>query len=155
LASWSARAQSNKRVDATNSRTKWLSNINDDGSPHVTAVGALWVDGTFCFQTGRGTRKGRNVARDPRCSVAVSIRYVERVGNHCPVQSTVARATAMERLPHRAAFGDRGLGDGAGRPDAGSLPTQIERPDFWARIAGLASFSAHPGLPSAAVAAPA
>jgi hypothetical protein len=60
--------------DAVNSRTTWLSSINEDGSPHVTAVGALWLDGTFWFQTGAGTRKGRNVARDPRCSIAVSIR---------------------------------------------------------------------------------
>src|ERR1043165_4514213 len=60
--------------DAHNSRTTWLTTINEDGSPHVTAVGALWLDGTFWFQTGAGTRKGRNVARDPRCSVAGSIR---------------------------------------------------------------------------------
>src|SRR6478609_7048391 len=59
--------------DAPNSRTTWLSTVNEDGRPHVTAVGALWMDGTFWFQTGAGTRKGRNVARDPRCSVAVSI----------------------------------------------------------------------------------
>ena len=59
--------------EASNSRTTWLATVNEDGSPHVTAVGALWMDGTFWFQTGAGTRKGRNVARDPRCSVAVSI----------------------------------------------------------------------------------
>src|SRR5580658_8724718 len=43
--------------DAVNSRTIWLSTVNEDGSPHVTAVGALWLDGTFWFQTGAGTRK--------------------------------------------------------------------------------------------------
>jgi len=121
--------------DAVNSRTTWLSTINQDGSPHVTAVGALWLDGTFWFQTGAGTRKGRNVARDPRCSIAVSIRdadvviegdaarvtepgalgaYCEgvggqrlagrarrqRAGHHCPVQRTVARTTAVERVSH-------------------------------------------------------
>src|SRR5690242_11618059 len=31
--------------DATNSRTTWLSTINEDGSPHVTAVGAMWLEG--------------------------------------------------------------------------------------------------------------
>ena len=67
-------ARSAPAPDATNSRTTWLSTVNQDGSPHVTAVGALWLDGTFWFQTGAGTRKGRNVARDPRCSIAVSIR---------------------------------------------------------------------------------
>ena len=29
--------------DAANSRTTWLSTVNEDGSPHVTAVGALWL----------------------------------------------------------------------------------------------------------------
>src|ERR1700749_4346890 len=65
--------------DAANSRTTWLSTLNEDGSPHVTAVGPLWLDGTFWFQTGAGTRKGRNVARDPRCSIAVSIRDADVV----------------------------------------------------------------------------
>ena len=141
--------------DAVNSRTTWLATVNEDGSPHVTAVGALWLDGTFWFQTGAGTRKGRNVARDPRCSIAVSIRDAdvviegdaarvtdpgavariakawadngwpaepddERVGHHRPVQRTVARTAAVERVSHGATLGDRGLGHGAGRPD--SLP---------------------------------
>ncbi len=65
--------------DAHNARTTWLSTVNADGSPHVTAVGALWLDGTFWFQTGAGTRKGRNVARDQRCSIAVSIRDADVV----------------------------------------------------------------------------
>ena len=65
--------------DAVNSRTTWLSTINQDGSPHVTAVGALWLAGTFWFQTGASTRKGRNAARDPRCSIAVSVRDADVV----------------------------------------------------------------------------
>lgn len=60
--------------DAHNARTTWLTTINEDGSPHVTAVGALWLDGAFWFQTGNGTHKGRNIDRDSRCSIAVSIR---------------------------------------------------------------------------------
>ena len=59
--------------DAHNARTTWLSTLNEDGSPHVTAVGALWLDGNFWFQTGSGTRKYRNVTRDRRCSISVSI----------------------------------------------------------------------------------
>ena len=51
-------AGSTPRPDAANSRTTWLSTVNEAGSPHVTAVGALWVDGTFWFQTGARTRKG-------------------------------------------------------------------------------------------------
>src|SRR4051794_35432082 len=55
-----------------NRHTCWLSTINADGSPHVTAVGAEWVDRTFWFETGRFTRKGRNLARDPRCALSIA-----------------------------------------------------------------------------------
>jgi hypothetical protein len=65
--------------DAHNARTTWLTTVNHDGSPHVTAVGAIWLDGTFWFQTGAHTRKSRNVTRDPRCSIAVSIRDADVV----------------------------------------------------------------------------
>ena len=74
--------------DAHNARTKWLTTINADGSPHVTAVGALWLDGAFWFQTGSGTRKCRNVTRDPRCSVALSLRDTDIV-----IEGDAARVT--------------------------------------------------------------
>jgi hypothetical protein len=52
--------------------TCWLATINRDGSPHVTGVGALWVDSAFWFETGEHTRKGKNLARDPRCTLSVA-----------------------------------------------------------------------------------
>jgi Pyridoxamine 5'-phosphate oxidase len=52
--------------------TCWLATINSDGSPHVTGVGALWVDGAWWFETGESTRKARNLARDPRCTLSVA-----------------------------------------------------------------------------------
>ncbi|KQW53497.1 pyridoxamine 5'-phosphate oxidase [Nocardioides sp. Root1257] len=52
--------------------TCWLTTLNADGSPHVTGIGALWAEGSFWFETGRTTRKGRNVARDPRCAISVA-----------------------------------------------------------------------------------
>ena len=55
-----------------NRHTCWLATINRDASPHLTGVGALWVDGAFWFESGDGTRKARNLARDPRCSLSVS-----------------------------------------------------------------------------------
>ena len=90
--------------DAMNSRTTWLSTINEDGSPHVTAVGALWREGTFWFQTGAGTRKGRNVARDPRCSIAVSVSGADVV-----VEGDAARVTEPRALARIAkAWADQG-----------------------------------------------
>ena len=64
-------AKSAPAPDAHNARSTWLTTINEDGSPHVTPVGALWLDGAFWFQTG-ATHKAHNVERDPRCSIAGS-----------------------------------------------------------------------------------
>jgi PPOX class probable F420-dependent enzyme len=52
--------------------TWWLATIDADGSPHVTGMGADWHDGAVWFVTGRDSRKGRNLARDPRCTLSLS-----------------------------------------------------------------------------------
>lgn len=90
--------------DAHNARTTWLTTINEDGSPHVTAVGAMWFDDAFWFQTGDGTRKSRNVARDPRCSVAASIRDSDVV-----IEGDAVRVTDPESVARAAkAWADDG-----------------------------------------------
>ena len=67
------------RPDDHNARSTWLTTIAADGRPHVTPVGALWLDGTYWFQTGASTAKAQNLARDPRCALAVSIRDADLV----------------------------------------------------------------------------
>lgn len=120
--------------DSPNSRTTWLSTVNADGSPHLTAVGALWLDGTFWFQTGAGTRKGRNVARDPRCSLAVSIRDADVVieGNAVRVTepaavARIAKAWADQGWP--AEPDERGSGITApfNAPSQGPPPWNVYR----------------------------
>ena len=59
--------------------TCWLATIDPDGSPHVTGVGALWVDGAWWFETGETSRKGRNLARDPRCTLSVAVQEFDLV----------------------------------------------------------------------------
>jgi len=49
------------------------------GRPHITGVGALWVDGAFWFETGEGTHKARNLARDPRCLLSVATQQFDLV----------------------------------------------------------------------------
>jgi hypothetical protein len=90
--------------DSPNSRSTWLCTVNEDGSPHLTAVGALWVEGTFWFQTGAGTRKGRNVVRDPRCSISTSIRDADVV-----VEGDAVRVTEPDAVARIAkAWADQG-----------------------------------------------
>src|SRR3954454_280437 len=82
-----------------NRHSAWLATINADGSPHVTGIGAVWVDGAFWFETGEGTRKGRNVARDPRCSLSVGTHdfdlvvegHAEKVTDKATVAAMAAR----------------------------------------------------------------
>src|SRR3954447_10000825 len=59
--------------------TCWLATINPDGSPHVTGVGAEWHNGAFWFETGKGTRKGKNIARDPRCTLSLATKNFDLI----------------------------------------------------------------------------
>jgi Pyridoxamine 5'-phosphate oxidase len=78
--------------------TCWLTTINPDGSPHVTGIGALWVDGAFWFETGAGTRKGRNLARDQRCVLSLALREFDLI-----VEGSAAQVTDPETVAARAA----------------------------------------------------
>ena len=56
-----------------NRHSTWIATIDADGSPHVTGIGSGWLDGAFIFETGRTSRKGRNLARDPRCTISLAL----------------------------------------------------------------------------------
>src|SRR5438309_7883596 len=43
-------------------RTCWLATTDEDGSPHLAAVGAIWLDDKFYFTSGPRLRKSRNLA---------------------------------------------------------------------------------------------
>jgi len=114
--------------------TCWLATINRDGSPHVTGVGALWVDGTFWFETGEGTAKGRNLARDPRCTLSVATDefdlVVEGTAERITDRTTVA--TMAERWndqgwPARVDESGVGLTADYSAPSAGPPPWTIYR----------------------------
>jgi hypothetical protein len=78
--------------------TCWLTTINADGSPHVTGIGAIWSEGTFWFETGAATRKGRNIARDPRCVLALATHEFDLV-----VEGAAERVTDPDVVAARAA----------------------------------------------------
>jgi hypothetical protein len=59
-------------ADGPGTQRFWLTTLDPDGSPHVTGVGALWADGAFWFKSGTDARKGRNLARDPRCALSLA-----------------------------------------------------------------------------------
>lgn len=50
----------------------WIATVHSDGRPHVRPVLAVWVDGSLFSSTSPTARKGRNLARDSRCSITVA-----------------------------------------------------------------------------------
>jgi Pyridoxamine 5'-phosphate oxidase len=120
--------------DAHNARTTWLSTLNEDGSPHVTAVGALWLDDSFWFQTGSGTKKCRNVLRDPRCAVAVSVRDADVVAEGEAVRETdpgtltrLARAWEDQGWPAELHASGTGITAPFNAPSQGPPPWNVYR----------------------------
>jgi PPOX class probable F420-dependent enzyme len=114
--------------------TCWLTTLNPDGSPHVTGVGALWADGTFWFETGERTRKGRNLARDPRCALSVATRDFDLVLEATagqvtdpPVVAAMAERWAAGGWPARVDDTGRALTAEFSAPSAGPPPWFIYR----------------------------
>jgi hypothetical protein len=114
--------------------TCWLATVNGDGSPHVTGVGALWVEDTFWFETGQRTRKGRNLAADPRCTLSLATDdfdlVVEGEAHKVTEPGTVAAMAAAWRAQGwPARVDDTGLALTAdySAPSAGPPPWTVYR----------------------------
>ena len=112
----------------------WLATIDADGSPHVTGIGAQWVDGAFWFETGEATRKGRNLARDPRCTLSLATKefdlVVEGEAHVIDDPATVARLAhewAEGGWPCRVDESGTALTAEFSAPSAGPPPWRVYR----------------------------
>jgi len=50
-----------------------LGTVTPDGRPHAAAVGALWFEGAWYVVSGPGTRKSRNLAANPACTLTAKL----------------------------------------------------------------------------------
>jgi PPOX class probable F420-dependent enzyme len=114
--------------------TCWLATINPDGSPHVTGIGAVWAGGHFWFETGKKSRKGRNLARDPRCTLSVAADefdlVVEGEASLVTDADTVAKMAALwaaEGWPCRPDETGTALTAEFSAPSAGPPPWHVYR----------------------------
>ena len=117
-----------------NRHTCWLATINPDGSPHVTGIGAVWVDGAFWFETGMQTRKGRNLDRDPRCTLSVAAHDFDLVVEgearrvtDPPTVAAMAERWAAEGWPARVDDTGTALTAEFSAPSAGPPPWHVYR----------------------------
>ena len=70
----------------------WLSTVRPDGSPHVTPLLAVWLDGAIYFCTGPEERKARNLAGNPRCALITGSNALEE-GLDLVVEGSAERLT--------------------------------------------------------------
>lgn len=116
--------------------TCWLATVDPDGQPHVTGIGALWRDGSFFFETGATTRKGRNLARDRRCTLSLATHEFDLVVEgdatrvvEPDVVATLARAWSEGGWPCEVDPSGTALTAPFSAPSAGPPPWNVYRID--------------------------
>jgi len=77
--------------------TYWPATVHPAGRPQIRPVLAVWVDGALHSTTNPDIRKGRNLAGNPRCSLALHGDGLDLV-----IEGTTAKLTDQARL-HRVA----------------------------------------------------
>jgi nitroimidazol reductase NimA-like FMN-containing flavoprotein (pyridoxamine 5'-phosphate oxidase superfamily) len=112
------------------SDTYWLSTVRPDGGPHAVPVLAVWANETLYVCAGHGTRKAKNLARDPRCAVGTSTAGVDLV-----LEGRAARVDDEAELRRVAeAYAEKyewpvtvreGAFHGEGAPTAGPPPYHV------------------------------
>jgi hypothetical protein len=76
--------------------TSFLGTTGPDGRPCSAGIGAAWLDGDLYFVSGPGTRKSRNLAANPACTVSASLPGIDIV-----IEGEASRVTdsaTLERL---------------------------------------------------------
>lgn len=59
--------------------TFFLGTVGPNGRPHAAGVGALWFDGDLYIASGLSTRKSRNLAVNPACTISVKLEGIDLV----------------------------------------------------------------------------
>ncbi len=126
---WSRALAALEAADAQQ-QTPFLATTRPDGRPHVAGVGALWDEGKVYFVSGAGTRKSRNLAENPDCVIAMSLKGID-----IEIEGTAVKVSddgTLHRLAKR--YGDQGwpatVKDGAftheySAPSAGPPPWDL------------------------------
>ena len=76
--------------------TWFLCTARADGTPHAAGVGAQWLDGDLYFTSSAAARKARDLADNPRCTIAVSLPGIDVVFDG--VAAHVTDAGTLQRV---------------------------------------------------------
>jgi Pyridoxamine 5'-phosphate oxidase len=76
---WS-RARERLEVDLVKMSTaQFLGTTRPDGRPHSAGIGGLWRDGELYIASGPDTRKSRNLAANPACTISIRLEGLDVV----------------------------------------------------------------------------
>jgi hypothetical protein len=126
-----------------------LGTVRPDGRPHAASIGARWHDGAFYFTSGPGTRKSRNLAANPACTISIRLADIDLV-----IEGEAARVTDKETLEqHAALFREGGWPtqvDGDGFTAPFSAPSAGPPPWYLYRVTTLTAFGVATAEPNGA-----
>jgi hypothetical protein len=96
---WSRPRDVLNAIDPAAPITWFLGTVRPDGRAHAAGVGAIWFDGDPYFVSGPGTRKSKNLAGNPACTLSVRLEGIDlvfegeakRITDAVLLQSVVAR----------------------------------------------------------------
>jgi Pyridoxamine 5'-phosphate oxidase len=77
----------------------FLGTVRPDGRPHAAGLGAAWYDGDLYIQCGPKTRKARNLAANPACTISGKLPDIDLV-----VEGEAHRVTDTPTLEALAAL---------------------------------------------------
>ena len=80
-------------VPADEDLTWFLGTVRPDGRPHSAGVGAHYRDGHIYFTSGPRTRKSRDLAANPACTISVRLKGIDLV-----FEGEATRVTDRETL---------------------------------------------------------
>ena len=101
---WSRALEALESNQQAGNGTSFLATVRPDGRPHVAGVGALWAEGKVWVVSGPETRKSRNLAANPTCSIAMSFTGIDLVVEG-RAERVTDRATLERIAQHYAASG--------------------------------------------------
>jgi hypothetical protein len=112
-----------------------LSTVRPDGSPHSAFVGVAAYDGDLVFTSGPGTRKSRNLAATPACTVSLRLDGIDLVVEGDAHRETdPARLAAIAELYRSGGWPAEVDGDALtapfSAPSAGPAPWHVYRLAF-------------------------
>lgn len=108
----------------------WLATERPDGGPHLVPLLGVWLDDVLHIAASPASRKARNLAQDPRCSIGTREHGIDLVVEGRAVQVTDADRLQRVAEAYAAKYGwEVAVRDGAlfgeGAPTAGPPPYAV------------------------------